>query len=677
MKTRIFSMILAAAMLFGCIPVLAEENTMTLVHFTTETSGAVQGSVEEKDGSIILKTNGVDAWGAQDSYSAYLTENAVSVKENTAKKLIIQATVSEPQGEVLENTTTGIVLRSNKTAEGVNAMLRVTSGGGIRLTYRPIAGERTNYEMGPDVDFPVTLRMEYEKQKITAFYLKKDQWLKIGSVDVNLGTQVFGGVGAFSADVNSEITASYANFKFGLDDGSFNTLPQENIPNTFGEWTKATYSGGGTAVSDEASESNGSYTISTNALNAWGMEDNMSAILRKETASFKLGNKNKVILQAQFDSLTAQSEKNDVDGNASAGIIFRAENQADAANVMLRVLPEGGIRFTYRDVKGSKTSYQAIESPAFPITLRLTRQGNKICGFYKAQKGWIPAGEVDLDLGNTMLTGFGAFSNRSDNGVVAQISNVVYKSYSGYIPEDDDEDTPTIDTGDEYLLTEDFSDMDLQNKSKGVDNPTWIECEDKPIFETDDAGTVWLCKSGVNKTAYVGDTKWTDYTVNVDFKMTGASDNNIFEMIVRARPSSVTKLRGAYYYSFSAGKSSWAVRKCESWMINNRSTVIKQGKLQTNYNDGAVHHLKIEVLDNTMNVFIDDALICNYTDENVFKNLWGCIGIKTAGENVKIANLSVIKLKDELGGDYDNFLQGYFDQPIQKWYSDAVTNLGE
>ena len=78
-----------------------------------------------------------------------------------------------------------------------------------------------------------------------------------------------------------------------------------------------------------------------------------------------------------------------------------------------------------------------------------------------------------------------------------------------------------------------------------------------------------------------------------------------------------------------------------------------------------------------MNVFIDDALICNYTDENVFKNLWGCIGIKTAGENVKIANLSVIKLKDELGGDYDNFLQGYFDQPIQKWYSDAVTNLGE
>ena len=415
MKKIIISIIMSLAILLPALPAFAENSDMQLINLRTLTSGEVTGSVEDKDGKITLATNGIDAWGQEDAFSAYITKSPVIVKDKSSQQIIVQATVGAISNVSVANASTGILMRSGKEKDEPNVMLRMTSGGGIRFTYRSTSGDRSYYELGPNLTFPADLRIVYEKETATGYYLKNGVWMKIATIDINLGNEIYGGVGAFSADIGNQVVCTYSNLKFGVADDSFNQIlsgEQSTAGDSFGEWEKSTYIGTGSAtdLKDSADFSNGVYTINTNGINAWGMNDSMTTILKKDGISFLYGEKSKVIFSATVNSIAPQSSNSTMDTNASAGIVMRREDSDDSANVMLRVVPDGGIRFTYRTLKGAKTEYMAAPSIGIPVNLKLERLGDTVTAFYGNEKGWNEIGSVDIDLGTVFKAGFGAFS---------------------------------------------------------------------------------------------------------------------------------------------------------------------------------------------------------------------------------------------------------------------------
>ena len=79
--------------------------------------------------------------------------------------------------------------------------------------------------------------------------------------------------------------------------------------------------------------------------------------------------------------------------------------------------------------------------------------------------------------------------------------------------------------------------------------------------------------------------------------------------------------------------------------------------------EGGFHNITVDSFDNRITVRIDGITVIEYTDDNLVTNSFGNIGFETLNTSMYIDNIKVTKLDDPLGGDYDNYVCGLWDQP--------------
>ena len=89
---------------------------------------------------------------------------------------------------------------------------------------------------------------------------------------------------------------------------------------------------------------------------------------------------------------------------------------------------------------------------------------------------------------------------------------------------------------------------------------------------------------------------------------------------------------------------------------------------------GKKNNLRMDLLDNTIKIYWNDEEVISYVDdlsENTNANrieipAYGNIGVYGSNVTVNVDNIMVRKLEDPLGGDFDNFIGGRWNEPISK-----------
>ncbi|MFC3801678.1 carbohydrate-binding protein [Cohnella sp. GCM10012308] len=99
--------------------------------------------------------------------------------------------------------------------------------------------------------------------------------------------------------------------------------------------------------------------------------------------------------------------------DAAAGLMFRGGDAASSDNVMLRVLPGGGLRMTYRNAANPGSWFIVGPDASYPVELKLTRENDWYIGYYKSGGLWTEVGQVQAELGNTPNAGLAMFSHQS------------------------------------------------------------------------------------------------------------------------------------------------------------------------------------------------------------------------------------------------------------------------
>lgn len=419
-------------------------------------------------------------------------------------------------------------------------------------------------------------------------------------------------------------------------------LPRASAAFTPSTWTVDTY--GGAAGSIAASGSK--YNLQSTGANVWGNADSFTFVSQEEESLYD--ECSSVTITGTIYSI---SDYENV--NASAGLMFRDSEEAGAKNVMLRVLPNGGIRYTYRTADGGTTANTSGPTLTFPIELKLVRQGNIFTAYYKQSGVWKLHKYVEVDMGTNVRAGIGAFSVTS-NPITAEYGNLDIVNTSSYSPPVDGYVDPEP-TASGLLLRDRFEDGSATNTPAAVNNPLWRGVRYACIVEDGAGNRAWV-RDGSNGYAYAGSNAWTDYEASLDVKFDAASSGlNIAQLLVRSRQTAVY---GNFCYA--AGISGGNKLVLEKLTAGESTTLGSVGIASVL--DGQWRTIKIRALDNTLNVYLDGVLKLSYTDD-LLPNLRGGIGIRTEESLVQLDNVIVTKVDDPLGGDFDNWVGGRFDRP--------------
>ena len=86
--------------------------------------------------------------------------------------------------------------------------------------------------------------------------------------------------------------------------------------------------------------------------------------------------------------------------------------------------------------------------------------------------------------------------------------------------------------------------------------------------------------------------------------------------------------------------------------------------------------MQIDVIDNKITVYWDDKQIAYGEDNDTSKffNGFGGIGLYSDKATVSVDNIYVRKLEDYLGGDYDNYIGGKFDEKTPDYIDKHIKN---
>ena len=109
---------------------------------------------------------------------------------------------------------------------------------------------------------------------------------------------------------------------------------------------------------------------------------------------------------------------------AKAGIQFGLLS-AGSARVILDVKPDGGVEFMARLADGSAMSYLAGAAATFPVSLRLTRTGDRVEGAISSSgQAWTAVGSVTMALPSSVSAGMAVTSHDTTVLNTATFDNV-------------------------------------------------------------------------------------------------------------------------------------------------------------------------------------------------------------------------------------------------------------
>ncbi len=109
---------------------------------------------------------------------------------------------------------------------------------------------------------------------------------------------------------------------------------------------------------------------------------------------------------------------------AKSGVMIRASQDADAANVMMTVTPENGVSFQYRSYTSGQTNYNKIPGFRSPVALKLARKGNQFTGYYSLNGlDWTVAGTVNINMPAETYSGLAVTSHNPGVLTSTQVSD--------------------------------------------------------------------------------------------------------------------------------------------------------------------------------------------------------------------------------------------------------------
>ncbi|HEY2153308.1 MAG TPA: hypothetical protein VGH34_21050 [Vicinamibacterales bacterium] len=158
------------------------------------------GGTSGSGGEEQIQGSGSDIWGTEDSF-----HYRYNFMANDGQ---MQARVTS-----LENTSplakAGIMMRSSADPWSAHVLLDVKPDGGIEFMTRSTNGAETTFVAGVQRSFPVSLQLQRSGSSFTAYVVDGTQLTEIGSVTIDLPSEVFVGLAVSSHDVGTRATGVF------------------------------------------------------------------------------------------------------------------------------------------------------------------------------------------------------------------------------------------------------------------------------------------------------------------------------------------------------------------------------------------------------------------------------------------------------------------------------------
>jgi hypothetical protein len=194
---------------------------------------------------------------------------------------------------------------------------------------------------------------------------------------------------------------------------SFTTAAAASLPSP---WVNQDV--GAVGVAGSTSFSSGTFTVRGAGGDIWGAADGF------QFAYQTLTNDGQIV--ARVGSLQ------NTNGNAKAGLMFRASQTAGSAHVILDAQPGGSIEFMTRSTNGGQTSWLAGATDPVPVWLKLVRSGSTVTGFASADGStWTTVGSTTISLPASASVGLVVTSHDTSQLNTATFDQVAVSVTSG------------------------------------------------------------------------------------------------------------------------------------------------------------------------------------------------------------------------------------------------------
>lgn len=441
------------------------------------------------------------------------------------------------------------------------------------------------------------------------------------------------------------------------------------------------------------------YVLKSNGWAQWSTDDSCS--MGYQHVKFNYSKKAQITVETTMTSFDGIQE------NAGAGLMIRSGTATNSACVFLHFRPNY-VMITYRMSDG-QNARQGITKPMptktlYPVTFKavIVKGESKVQFSYKTGNGdYVDVGAAPFVYGNDLYVGISNYSQDQSHMSTAVFSSFGYKveAPEGYTIIDGDTSEGTSSTEEETdvfpedypvsadtLLSETFTDGSMYAGEASVTNPIWKGNVEEPnIVANEEKTNRYISEYMLEHQYYfAGDQSWTDYKMSADFRFTNEyseSENN--QLVFMVRHTDIAQYGHMFYYvSFQQYNNKWVVLlglNDSSKEPYDRMTVLTDQILELDYLDinksndpdnkeeaflEKWHNIEINAFDNVITVYLDGEQILQYTDTSNLCKTEGNIGFMTHKAAVDIDNITVTKLNDLLGGDYDNRIGGNWDREM-------------
>lgn len=445
-------------------------------------------------------------------------------------------------------------------------------------------------------------------------------------------------------------------------------------------------------------DSSTKYILKSNGWAHWYKHDNLS-FAYKELA-FNYSEKAQITVETTMTSFDGSAE------NAGAGIMLRTSLNPDAASLMLHYRP-GSIMVTYRSKDGTDAlqGRTIITSTAsmYPVTFKVVvvKGQTKAKCYYKIGSGnFSEFATVALFYDSKIYAGISAYSQQQDFISTAKFTNFKYlvEAPEGYTVVDggdtssgeaSSEETVSVPedlapAGD-ILMRETFSDGSVENNNGDAQNDII-----NPIWKYSELPDIQLNSDNTNRYVYdfikdhsyyyAGDQHWTDYITSYRVNFTNEySQDEANEFYVYTRLTDIMQYGYQYYFV----KIKMNVKQNNATITLGYSPANNYLRVDNEYAEVVETvtitddlstiidrwiDLTVETFDNHIVVCWDGQTVFDWYDEGQYVNPVGCVGFGSNGAAVMVDDITVKKLTDLLGGDYDNRICGNWNQNEPEYY---------
>ena len=475
------------------------------------------------------------------------------------------------------------------------------------------------------------------------------------------------------------------------------------------------------------------YDLTTNGKVQWWAEDSMSFAYKK--SRFDFGKNGKLVAETTLDDW----RPGNVAGGA--GLMIRSSLNADAASLMVQAQQDCiSVYYRMTDGQGCSLGGVSRKTPDFPISFRVVFQDNKVDCYVKEAsdrtfiKMWtcrviVESGELYIGIGNY---------NANEN--ILETAKFSGFSYEVTVPEGtdiggngggEDPNKPPelvlpedLEAAPDVLMRETFREgiRTLVPYQDGTTNikltaetrlrPYWfVDPLTRPDIRLNADNTKRHLYSWMNEGEYyfAGDQSWTDYSTSIDIVFTDEfllEGINHFGLYVRNTDIIQYGIHdyGVVFSSTTAGVSTLSlVTRTGTSDYGDVTNALYGPAIQTlhsvpcDYLDFNIHEdpndlssplkhepninkkrtLRVDAFDNTITAYLDGQLMFSYTDESLYIHGRGRVGFVANYAAVEVHQLTVTKLNDFLGGDYDNAILGNWDKPIPQIIYDFAKDGAE